>query len=427
MENAVRDKEMRKIKKFIFEITVASYIAYLFFIQLIDNVRASFLLFGIVSVLFLLNKREIFISNRYKMIIVLLLLNSIIPLTGILFAKFTWTAFTIFVPLFLCTLITIYFAFTNYSDRGYLYIFVFGFIHMGIVLYSFINKENFIMFAYEHLNRYIDIIKGIDYYYSRGRYVGIASNTAETAFYISMVIIVLTTGIFFGRRGICRKAIKIFLLFVAGFSLYLTGRRGNVLALGIAISLIVIISHIKEKKILRLIAITTISSILIVCIIYKLELYQYIFKFVFREGGDFTTNRDNISAIAIQDYINNFGIGYGRGTFSQIHGISVHNTYLELLCETSILGLIVFCAMLFYNLKNSFSVFFKEKNEVVAGAILFQIYFIVMNFFESELLRGYSIGLYLYFVSFIYKRLHQMEYGEKNERNDKKIDNISQR
>ena len=61
MENAVRDKEMRKIKKFIFEITVASYIAYLFFIQLIDNVRASFLLFGIVSVLFLLNKREIFI------------------------------------------------------------------------------------------------------------------------------------------------------------------------------------------------------------------------------------------------------------------------------------------------------------------------------------------------------------------------------
>lgn len=187
-------------------------------------------------------------------------------------------------------------------------------------------------------------------------YRGFTTNTGFTASYITVGLMAL-----FGRRHEQRKMSigSIGYITILVFALLLTGKRGIILFLIISIIFCSIIPQRGKKKYNRMWgAFVGISLFIILFLTFEdlladVPLFREAIETIngWTAGEDVSSGRSSLYAWAIQQIIKHpiNGIGWNRfretiiGHVTIRAKLDVHNVYLQLLCETGIIGFISFC------------------------------------------------------------------------------------
>lgn len=118
-------------------------------------------------------------------------------------------------------------------------------------------------------------------------------------------------------------------------------------------------------------------------------------------GDDFSNLRGELSQMAINAFNNsNKMFGIGVGNFISVSGAStsVHNSYLQVLCEQGIIGEILFIAPLILSLAYTLKIMeIDNRNKFVHFSFVTQLYFIIYAFTGNPTINAF--GFVMYFIS----------------------------
>ncbi len=144
--------------------------------------------------------------------------------------------------------------------------------------------------------------------------------------------------------------LNILCILLSLYALLLTGKRAHIIFTSIAL-IIVLFMYMSDKPKSRLL-----KMLLIVLAILTFLLFAYFFApqlviFLYRfeetaSKGDITLGRVKMWEIAIKAFIEYPVFGIGWGNYSKINTVilnnDAHNSYVQLLCETGLIGILVF-------------------------------------------------------------------------------------
>lgn len=137
-------------------------------------------------------------------------------------------------------------------------------------------------------------------------------------------------------------------------ALLLTGKKGpllsNILATTVTMALYAK-SQGKSALSKVLVSILAATLIIVLLIIVVPEAAAPFLRFAERaEAGDLTTGRIDRYIVAVDLFSQKPLLGWGMDYFALAYGTGVHNVFLQLLCETGILGAVLFVSLLVANL-----------------------------------------------------------------------------
>ncbi len=239
-------------------------------------------------------------------------------------------------------------------------------------------------------------------------YNGFTTNVGFAAGFISTGIIAV-----FSEAGEFSKIKKsrIIVLMVMFLTLMLTGKRGTTLFLFLSVIICYLIAGKDSFKFKRYFKI--ILLVLVILLIF-LIFYDSLVKIPFmrrivesieglRAGDDITSARSNLWKWAIRLFKENpiFGIGWGDyrttviGNVTFERELDAHNIYLQLLCETGIIGTLVIVSMFVFfwiATKNAYKRSLMSNDEnfaawrpVLLFSLLFQTFFLLYGFSGNPL------------------------------------------
>ena len=210
-----------------------------------------------------------------------------------------------------------------------------------------------------------------------------------------------------------RRAIIQFLIIVVG--LLLTGKRGPIVFMATA-AFLVYYYHNADKPKGRLFK--TLGFVLVILCVFFIasSIFPALGVFVNRfislsESGDLTLGREKYWQLAIDQFKEHliFGIGWGQfevlaeQNYAKV--ADAHNNYLQLLCETGVIGFGVFLSFALMTLIRTIGTYQKTvRREIrdvqtcsLAFAVGFQIYFLLYAFSGNPL---YTVTVYIpYFLA----------------------------
>lgn len=246
-------------------------------------------------------------------------------------------------------------------------------------------------------------------------YTGFSSNLGFTAGHIMAGILLLMT--VYRNKGI-KYYVELIFLF---FTLFLTGKRSTFIFLLVALVAIYLVSTIGIKKINRIFfVILTFLVMLIGFFIFQNQLkgipvFNRIIETIngLRTGEDISSRRSMIYLYAVtlfrQNPIVGIGWGYFRsmtlGNITWVNTVEVHNIYLQLLCETGIVGFIIMIIPMVIHLIHSYrAVRYEVINKqmpkwfpMLLFAFSYQVFFLLYGIVENAL-YDYNF-LIMYFLS----------------------------
>lgn len=183
----------------------------------------------------------------------------------------------------------------------------------------------------------------------QGYYAGINWQVGFTAFYI-----IIGIGIIFILNDYRLRLNSLFMLAVLGVGLIITNKRSHLLYVCMALVIVYVISSKNKKIISNSIKIGIVGAVVLVVGWIIINKYQHITLFgriletvqQIQMGEDYTTGRTTLHEYAWQLFLKNKWDGIGWGVFSKLNvllsssgsGLMVHNVFLQLLCETGLVG-----------------------------------------------------------------------------------------
>ena len=274
-------------------------------------------------------------------------------------------------------------------------------------------------------------------FFRQGYLVGFNNHYSSTGIYIS------TSIVYYFYRILCaekKKRTNVIFLILSILTLMMTGKRAVFIFSIFACSFIYFIVNNNFKSFFKYFLLCTLI-ILIIFIVSKFvpSVNNTILRFVENEGDQSFSGRTVLYEKAIELFKRNPIIGNGWLSFRNYFSYNAryysmanvsfdtHNIYLQLLCETGILGLLFFGAVMFSSLFETLKLLYNKKfkenveyyNMLVFSAI-YQVYFLTYGITGNPL---YDPQCYtLYFISIaitilcIYKSKSVKEV-EKNEKN----------
>ena len=283
----------------------------------------------------------------------------------------------------------------------------FAFIHtMAVILSLFIPDQ---IKAIVNSLYTVDNIEQYMGRFERGAYSGIAGETSFAAYFISIFLAYSICGLMTGQK----KGKNIFLVIVGIFAMLLTVKRSYILSNLIATIFIFFVYNKGTKKTTK----NIILSIIVLTVIYYIfrsnsAMINLIEKMdVLKESGDITNGRMELWSETFKIWKENPIFGCGLAVLPKYYGVSTHNSYLQILAEAGIFGLITYVFILVTSLIRSCKVFKKiqddEKNEKAVTVkekttfltcIYMQVVFLAYNFAGNPL---YGISFMLLNVFFI--------------------------
>ncbi len=287
---------------------------------------------------------------------------------------------------------------------------------IGVFVHLFLPAiHEFIVSIY--LNQ--EALKYIDSYVEKGYYSGFLHQVGDAAFYITIGIIVT---IFSDGKKLSKIALIVFLT----LALLLLGKRSVFVFLLIALLVTFVLLGKKGAKVIRLLSALVIGFIVLVIIrqlsmsLSDVKLFAKLadtFKFI--EAGDISgllesSGRESLYDLAMKLYQENSWFGIGWNEFVRIvsdrQGVitSVHNIYLQLLCETGIVGLTAFLigaiTSLIMSLTNQGLIYKYKGNDkekysrMYAITVTGQIFFILFCFVENPIYNENCLIFYFFAV-----------------------------
>ncbi len=230
-------------------------------------------------------------------------------------------------------------------------------------------------------------------------YSGIAGQTANNAFMMSLGFAGLFCIIHYGEKR--NVLLHYFLLITIVTAMFFTGKRSFLLINLLCI--VFLISRDNFKKYFKNILSGIIAFFPIFIITSKINNISglNIFERLFNTSGDISSGRFSLYKEAWIQFGNSPIIGNGIQSFkllSNIRGpnnsiLEVHNIYLQLLCETGIIGLLIFLFIIYINyqkvlisIKRTRDRFVNKSNMLLLNFSLYiQTLFIIYGLFGNPI------------------------------------------
>ena len=204
-----------------------------------------------------------------------------------------------------------------------------------------------------------------------------------------------------------RLYIALTILFL--ITMVLVNRKTEIIAIGIAIMFLFVSnlnyssSYQKSRKVVILVVISTVL-IAVLYFLYSIDLLgrygvfieRIVNNIVYGSGKDISSGRLLLWTAAFSLFLDNpiFGIGWGNyseyvpnavsvGGVNEIH--NVHNCYLQLLCETGIVGTAIFIVLILFIFFKMFQYGIELKNKkadsiyrvLMSSCLAYQLFFLV--------------------------------------------------
>lgn len=289
-------------------------------------------------------------------------------------------------------------------------IILFGSIQLFFAIWYLLSFSSF--FAIVHYFLPTELCSKIVSFHSEGSNVGINSQTSPLALYLSLYI-----GVIYIKYQKKMNVSIILLLLIAFFIILTTSRRGALIftSLGV-LSLIGLVRKYSFMKVMQFVALTVLLSILFIYIVSASGIELSIFDRFNIEDIDFSdydsVNKLSSSRLSLIVHAYNYFlespiIGHGFKFFFDVKGQDVHNTFLQLLCESGIVGTSIILWFVFYNLIKTLKLIL--KNSVIEDEILFSFYvqfvYLSMFFIENPLSDRFCFLIYMVAIAFLYNQL----------------------
>lgn len=262
---------------------------------------------------------------------------------------------------------------------------------------------------------------------AKGYYSGILFEGARAAFVTNIGIACVYSKILNNSGNRWGNIIKLIVLVLA---LFLTGKR-TLTAIGIFLMLFMyIITNNKNKKAYKKLAIIIFCAVIILIILaFVIPDLVKPFKRMFNIGSNFGGRM-----VFWQTSINMFKeapiLGKGIGSFNKYlanNGFTyygalwtshAHNSYLQIMGETGIVGLFFVAMLIGTSLFKSFKLLKrveKEQKVILLASIYIQLLFIIYALTGNPFHNFYEIYLYIVFVNYVIQTYNEKEISEKKD------------
>lgn len=242
-------------------------------------------------------------------------------------------------------------------------------------------------------------------FFKNGASPGFTNQTSINGFYISLGLAICFIQVLLANK----KKMYFFLLPFFIIALLLSGKRGFLVAS--AISTLLILFLLKKVSLKAIAIIGLILLMIWFSIMYMIDLYpetEIVFsRFIFDHNEsvrDLSSGRTELYKIAIELFLANPIQGIGYGCFAWFADKGTHNVYLQLLCETGIVGFLLFILILLVNFFESLkTIKFAngERRKYLLYSIYFQLFFMIYSMSGNPLTDSFIFINYL-FVCNIY-------------------------
>jgi O-antigen ligase len=232
----------------------------------------------------------------------------------------------------------------------------FALIHAIITLISYLYTDLYVSLFSPLLNDFSRNFT-LSYLYNFNFHAGIAGQTGTNAFYLSLGHAIVIPNLLDKKRK-SKRIFNIILFLILLWALFLTGKRGLLLANFFAIAILYYISN-RDKMISKIKKFTryVLFLLLFAFVIYISYLYvpavnHLLFRFfdnsLYTLSGDISSGRFNLYRLAWKTFLSNPIMGVGIDAFIYVpyagssRNIGAHNDWLQLLAEIGILGTVLF-------------------------------------------------------------------------------------
>lgn len=264
--------------------------------------------------------------------------------------------------------------------------------------------------------------------YEENHMAGIASHYSTNAIYLILGVGIIICNYYDDKYKMVRYSPKYILIFaILIISLLFTGKRGTIIFGVLAIISVFLseVSILKIKKFMKYSIVFVILVVVISLIIYFIpEIRNGIAGFLRLDTGktlnDITSGRVDLYTRALDDFRQSplwgCGWGYYKRKYSYIYSyvgegfyMDVHNIYIQLLCETGILGFTAFLIPILLTVfntkrllrKNSLGVIklSDEHKKYLKLSLFLQVFFILYGLTGNPLYDYWVFMIYILGVS----------------------------
>lgn len=234
-----------------------------------------------------------------------------------------------------------------------------------------------------------------------GIYSGLTYQTAVNALYLSIGIGATFCSLLYEKNA---RMWKVVLIAVELICIMLSAKRGHLFFVALSLLIITYYSGNRGKRIRNILILGILLFVLYIVAYYKIPSVSYFFDRLTDTGGDITNGRLTLYVSAVEQFKQHpiFGIGWEQFRSTHIRYIDVHNIYLQLLCETGLLGTAVFLAAfivtLTYTIKKiniivSKGIIYREKY-LLLFSLFCQVFFLLYGFTGNALYDYYVLSFY---------------------------------
>lgn len=291
-----------------------------------------------------------------------------------------------------------------------------------------------------YISNILPLLKGVDKHnferlINAGYGIPIAGSVVFVSYLIMLCVSILIMIIITKKYNVISNKYCVFGLIVFTVAQFFIGRRGEAMVLIITIIIVCLFSNgsnLKEniRKIISMIVLLIFGLIVVNLLIKN----GYLTRFVkmsdkissgindINDLNSLSTNRINLWVKAIDAFKTKpfFGIGLGqfRTNVNTETSVNVHNTYLQFLCESGIIGFVILVIPIIFLYINTLIMYRKcinqkkDKKIVLILGISFSIqtYFLILNFIDPAFYK--SFYAFVYGISIIL-----LEYSIKEQNN----------
>jgi O-antigen ligase len=296
----------------------------------------------------------------------------------------------------------------NWYDKCLKYLLLFSMVHVLFTFFSYIFPDIFINIVLPLLPG--EISRESSLFMRNNFYAGITDQTGRNAFYITVGISIMVTALIAKTKKVSIGSI--FTLTLMVIALLLTGKRGHMVANIISIlAIIVVYAKVQRKNIVKklLFSIIAISFLVIVIIMIVPEAATPFIRFMVDGGRDITSGRINLYVFAIELFKQKPVWGWGFGSFFVFQDKGTHNVYLQLLCETGVVGTVLFVSILLLNIlvtlksiRRYYSSNKIKQEEFLLFSLYMQVFYITYAMTGNPLTDGFILIIYLIAMSIPY-------------------------
>lgn len=204
------------------------------------------------------------------------------------------------------------------------------------------------------------------YQYSMHAFPGMTNHYSTNAMLLAIGAIIFIAE-FINRHN--KNSLAMSIIFI--ISILLTGKRAHIIFLlaTIVMAYYIYLSNRQRSRVIKMLALL-VGMIVVgyLIFLYVPALAVFIQRFGdAAESGDVTLGRTAFWTLAIEEFKKHpiFGIGWGEFQKINPRGWHAHNIYVQILCETGIVGFSLYLIWFLYFLVTTTSIFLKERKRII--------------------------------------------------------------